>query len=214
MTDKSPKAFRTISEAGAELNLPPHVLRFWESKFPDLKPMKRAGGRRFYRPEDIDFLRGAKALLYDEGHSIKSVQKLLRDEGPETLVDLGQSIRVRAGADDDGDKSDVGETEETPAAPDFTTTQEDEPIEITDDDSPIETVVPFYRKQKSVEPLKPVVIEDEGATEDLESDYSEPEVAEMDAGRITTFDDSTRENLADAVERLENLKKRWGAYLK
>ena len=73
---KTTRAFRTISEAGDELGLQPHVLRFWESKFPQIKPIKRGGGRRFYRPEDIEFLRGVKILLHDEKHSIKDVQKL------------------------------------------------------------------------------------------------------------------------------------------
>ncbi len=75
---KSPKAFRTISEAARELDLPQHVLRFWETKFPQIKPMKRAGGRRFYRPEDVELLTRIKMLLHTEGYTIKGVQKLLR----------------------------------------------------------------------------------------------------------------------------------------
>ena len=71
MQAKTTRAFRTISEAGDELGLQPHVLRFWESKFPEIKPIKRGGGRRFYRPEDIEFLRGIKILLHDEKHPIK-----------------------------------------------------------------------------------------------------------------------------------------------
>jgi len=78
---KSPSAFRTISEAAAELDLPQHVLRFWESKFPQIKPMKRGGGRRYYRPEDITALRRIKDLLHVEGYTIKGAQKLLRDPG-------------------------------------------------------------------------------------------------------------------------------------
>jgi len=75
---KSPNAFRTISEAARELDLPQHVLRFWESKFPQIKPMKRAGGRRFYRREDLDLLQTIKYLLHDEGYTIKGVQKIMR----------------------------------------------------------------------------------------------------------------------------------------
>lgn len=78
---KSPKAFRTISEAAGELDLPQHVLRFWETKFPQIKPMKRAGGRRFYRPEDVELLTRIKTLLHTEGYTIKGVQKLLRQNG-------------------------------------------------------------------------------------------------------------------------------------
>ncbi len=75
---KSPNAFRTISEAASELNLPQHVLRFWEGKFPLIKPMKRAGGRRYYRRDDIELLNKIKTLLHDEGYTIKGVQKMLR----------------------------------------------------------------------------------------------------------------------------------------
>lgn len=81
---KSPKAFRTISEAARELDLPQHVLRFWETKFPQIKPMKRAGGRRFYRPEDVELLNRIKILLHTEGYTIKGVQKLLRQNGQGT----------------------------------------------------------------------------------------------------------------------------------
>ena len=85
MTEKSASAFRTISEVADELGLPQHVLRFWETKFPDIKPMKRGGGRRYYRPEDVDILRRIRSLLHDEGYTIKGAQKLLRDgEAPST----------------------------------------------------------------------------------------------------------------------------------
>ncbi len=78
---KSPEAFRTISEAASELGVPQHVLRFWETKFSFIRPMKRAGGRRFYRLQDIDVLRGVRTLLHDEGYTIKGVQKLHKDLG-------------------------------------------------------------------------------------------------------------------------------------
>jgi len=89
---KTTRAFRTISEAGDELDLQPHVLRFWESKFPQIKPIKRGGGRRFYRPEDIELLRGIKILLHNEKHPIKDVQKLIRVKGPARVMELGRSI--------------------------------------------------------------------------------------------------------------------------
>ncbi|MBI1198107.1 MAG: MerR family transcriptional regulator [Phenylobacterium sp.] len=86
---KGPDAFRTISEAADELHVPQHVLRFWETKFSFIKPMKRAGGRRFYRPSDIAVLRGVRRLLHDEGYTIKGVQKLHREQGIKHLVAAG-----------------------------------------------------------------------------------------------------------------------------
>jgi DNA-binding transcriptional MerR regulator len=78
---KGPEAFRTISEAATELGVPQHVLRFWESKFSFIRPMKRAGGRRFYRPQDIAVLAGVQRLLHQEGYTIKGVQRLHKEEG-------------------------------------------------------------------------------------------------------------------------------------
>ena len=86
---KGPEAFRTISEAADELHVPQHVLRFWETKFAFIRPMKRAGGRRFYRPSDIAVLRGVRRLLHDEGYTIKGVQRLHREEGLRRLVSAG-----------------------------------------------------------------------------------------------------------------------------
>ena len=79
--DKAPDAFRTISEVADEIDVPQHVLRFWESRFTQIKPMKRGGGRRYYRPDDVDLLRGVRHLLYGEGYTIRGVQRILRDEG-------------------------------------------------------------------------------------------------------------------------------------
>jgi DNA-binding transcriptional MerR regulator len=79
--EKSPSAFRTISEVAEELDVPQHVLRFWETKFPQVRPLKRGGGRRYYRPEDVDMLRRIRSLLYQEGYTIKGVQRLLREGG-------------------------------------------------------------------------------------------------------------------------------------
>jgi len=87
---KSPEAFRTISEVSSELDVPQHVLRFWESRFTQIKPTKRAGGRRYYRPEDVDLLRGIRSLLYSEGYTIKGVQKFLREKGVRFVADVGR----------------------------------------------------------------------------------------------------------------------------
>ena len=83
-------AFRTISEAAAEIGVPQHVLRFWETKFSFVRPMKRAGGRRFYRPQDIAVLRGVRTLLHDEGYTIKGVQRLHKEQGVRRLMAAGQ----------------------------------------------------------------------------------------------------------------------------
>lgn len=87
--DKSPDAFRTISEVADDLDLPQHVLRFWETRFPQIKPMKRGGGRRYYRPEDVDLLKGIRHLLYDHGYTIKGVQKLLKTNGNKFVISVG-----------------------------------------------------------------------------------------------------------------------------
>jgi DNA-binding transcriptional MerR regulator len=84
--DKGPEAFRTISEVAEDMDLPQHVLRFWETRFPQIKPLKRGGGRRYYRPDDVQLLRVIKELLYGEGYTIKGVQKLLREQGAAGLV--------------------------------------------------------------------------------------------------------------------------------
>jgi DNA-binding transcriptional MerR regulator len=87
---KSPEAFRTISEVSDDLDVPQHVLRFWESRFAQVRPVKRAGGRRYYRPEDVDLLRGIRALLYSDGYTIKGVQKILRDRGVRHVAEIGR----------------------------------------------------------------------------------------------------------------------------
>ena len=97
---KSPAAFRTISEVANELEVPQHVLRFWESKFSQVRPLKRGGGRRYYRPEDVELLRRIRALLYDDGYTIKGVQKLLRENGRRPVRGPGRPSQVRGPGDD------------------------------------------------------------------------------------------------------------------
>jgi DNA-binding transcriptional MerR regulator len=123
---KSPEAFRTISEVAVELDVPQHVLRFWETRFTQIKPIKRAGGRRFYRPEDLDLLRGIKSLLYFEGYTIKGVQKVLRDRGQRYVAEIGRgklagfsapaSVPTIEEMDDVADVDVVGETAATALA--------------------------------------------------------------------------------------------------
>ena len=85
--EKSPEAYRTIREVADSMDLPQHVLRFWETRFPQIRPLKRAGGRRYYRPDDIERLRLIKRLLYDEGYTIKGVQKLFKEQGVHALAE-------------------------------------------------------------------------------------------------------------------------------
>jgi DNA-binding transcriptional MerR regulator len=107
--DKAPEAFRTISEVADELEVPKHVLRFWEAKFIHLKPMKRGGGRRYYRPEDVALLRGIRVLLYNEGYTIRGVQKILKQHGPRYVMDYRR-------ASEDGND---GTLSRPPAIPDI-----------------------------------------------------------------------------------------------
>ncbi|WP_082540720.1 MerR family transcriptional regulator [Pseudolabrys sp. Root1462] len=100
MDNKAPDAFRTISEVADELDLPQHVLRFWESRFAEIKPMKRGGGRRFYRPDDIDLLRGIRHLLYGEGYTIRGVQRILREQGIDFVQSIWQEGAAPLPADD------------------------------------------------------------------------------------------------------------------
>ncbi len=93
---KSAAAFRTISEVAEDLDVPQHVLRFWETKFSQVRPLKRGGGRRYYRPEDVDLLRHIRDLLYTEGYTIKGVQRLLRESGGRAAEETGEGEGLTA----------------------------------------------------------------------------------------------------------------------
>jgi DNA-binding transcriptional MerR regulator len=121
--DKAPDAFRTISEVADDLKVPQHVLRFWESRFAQIKPMKRAGGRRYYRPDDVDLLRGIHHLLYGEGYTIRGVQRILKDQGVkfvEAVWQAGAEQPPHGPRDDefeselDGDDTGPGDAEPAP----------------------------------------------------------------------------------------------------
>ena len=92
--DKAPDAFRTISEVADDLDIPQHVLRFWETRFSQIKPMKRSGGRRYYRPDDVDLLRGIRRLLYGEGYTIRGVQRILKEHGIASVQRLADGSAV------------------------------------------------------------------------------------------------------------------------
>lgn len=108
--DKAAEAFRTISEVAQDLDVPQHVLRFWETRFNQIKPMKRGGGRRYYRPGDVDLLKGIRHLLYDKGYTIRGVQRILREHGNPHVIAIGRGEVV---ASDEYD--DTGEAAPAPA---------------------------------------------------------------------------------------------------
>ena len=111
--DKAPDAFRTISEVAQELDIPQHVLRFWETRFTQIKPMKRSGGRRYYRPDDVDQLKGIRRLLYGEGYTIRGVQRILKEHGVKSVQGLADSAAaVSFGAIEDAVGASLMEPEE------------------------------------------------------------------------------------------------------
>ena len=107
---KAPDAFRTISEAAEELDLPQHVLRFWETRFSQIKPLKRGGGRRYYRPDDVLLLKGIRHLLYDQGFTIKGVQRILKEESTGYVVEVGSAGSLEAMGMANGAASQATET--------------------------------------------------------------------------------------------------------
>jgi DNA-binding transcriptional MerR regulator len=117
--DKEPGAFRTISEVAEDLDLPQHVLRFWETRFSQIKPLKRGGGRRYYRPDDVDLLRGIRHLLYGEGYTIRGVQRILRDEGVRFVQTVWQTGAAPPPRPADQAPADQGPVGHLPADRDF-----------------------------------------------------------------------------------------------
>jgi len=115
--DKAPDAFRTISEVAQDLDIPQHVLRFWETRFSQIKPMKRSGGRRYYRPDDVDLLRGIRRLLYGEGYTIRGVQRILKEHGVKSVQGLADaSAAVSFGAIEDAIGHSLMESEPSESA--------------------------------------------------------------------------------------------------
>lgn len=128
MDTKSPDAFRTISEVSERLDTPTHVLRFWESRFPQVRPVKRAGGRRYYRPADVALLGGIKKLLHDDGMTIRSVQKMLRDQGIRYVADLG-AVALGEGSEDAQEDIAHAHAPQTPVAQQSPISHAPEPAE-------------------------------------------------------------------------------------
>lgn len=205
---KSDDAFRTISEVASELGLATHVLRFWESKFPQIKPLKRAGGRRYYRPDDVALLRRLQTLLHDEGYTIKGVQKLFREEGARKFIDEGSA-----------------ETQQVPSDP--TTTQpqaslfdsparvkpltpQDVQVDFDDDDTTTaENIVLDHTNDD------PLTIESPSVTyrPDLLPDAPEPEPIYMPGEEApqtvikSGLSDDKRQILEDVLAELQEMKK-------
>ncbi|MGX9392710.1 MerR family transcriptional regulator [Nitrobacteraceae bacterium UC4446_H13] len=147
--DKAPDAFRTISEVAEELEVPQHVLRFWETRFSQIKPMKRSGGRRYYRPDDVDLLRGIRRLLYGEGYTIRGVQRILKEHGIKSVQGLTEGTPAAFGPieraasaharDDDDDRAEALQDE---AEDDI-----DNDVEEIGDDEAFEEGIPPQRRE-------------------------------------------------------------------
>lgn len=235
MQSKTTRAFRTISEAGEELELQPHVLRFWESKFPQIKQMKRGGGRRFYRPEDIEFLRGIKILLHDEKHPIKDVQKLIRVKGAARVLELGRSVERAAKpkaiedtvlvperivkADDAAPKAAPKPVAPPPAAP----VVETMPTPAANNDTilrPIGTArpaapPPIKTPPPTAQPQPPVLDLVEPLVEDREPEYHEGMLDDVPTPpQSTGLSQEDRDELETALERLLKLRGRWDSFEK
>jgi DNA-binding transcriptional MerR regulator len=121
--DKSPDAFRTISEVGEDLDVPQHVLRFWETRFPQVKPLKRGGGRRYYRPDDVLLLKGIRRLLYGEGYTIKGVQRILKEQGPRQVIAISQGAAFAPGTGEGNAASAVAQPQGAVGVTQFRPTQ-------------------------------------------------------------------------------------------
>ena len=124
--DKAPDAFRTISEVADDLDVPQHVLRFWETRFTQIKPMKRSGGRRYYRPDDVKLLRGIRRLLYGEGYTIRGVQRILREHGIKSVQSLTDGSADHARALFDGPSFESDKNEHAPDLAELEAEDEDE----------------------------------------------------------------------------------------
>ena len=107
MSNKSPEAFRTISEVSKDLAIPQHVLRFWETKFIQIKPIKRGGGRRYYRPEDVEILKGIKNLLYNDGYTIRGVQKVIKENGTRKILLKSSKVQTKSFTESENQHNDL-----------------------------------------------------------------------------------------------------------
>ncbi len=133
--DKAPDAFRTISEVADDLDIPQHVLRFWETRFAQIKPMKRSGGRRYYRPDDVDLLKGIRRLLYGEGYTIRGVQRILKEHGIKSVQGLADgTAAVSFGAIEEAIGQSLAEEDKEEAGASASLNGEDEEYEGSEED--------------------------------------------------------------------------------
>ncbi len=222
--DKSPDAFRTISEVAEWLGVQTHVLRFWESKFSQVKPVKRAGGRRYYRPSDMQLLGGIKKLLHDDGMTIKGVQKLLREEGIGHVAGFSRALDSAAEAT----AADVGENVVR-----FTAKPEDEPTVVENaavpEDAPAEPELDFAPEPETAEqeatplpsfltqpmggtpepaPKKPLIVD--APDPPAEADIAASSSALTYAARLSKIDPETAKAISPLISRLAVLRDKLG----
>lgn len=191
--EKSPDAFRTISEVADDLDIPQHVLRFWETRFTQIKPMKRSGGRRYYRPDDVDLLRGIRRLLYGEGYTIRGVQRILKENGIKAVQRVADGMSGASfGAIEDEISRTLAEDDDDAATPrpDINADEDDE-----DGDAPL-IPAPMRGVAASADDAQDEVDE----TDDETDDESGP-IAGI-AGQMRSFETTTRLEslLADLLE--------------
>lgn len=196
--EKSPEAFRTISEVADWLGVPTHVLRFWESRFSQVKPVKRAGGRRYYRPSDMLLLGGIKRLLHDDGMTIRGVQKLLREEGVRHIAAFSQPLDSQYAMEDVTPQEAPGETEVPPSP-----MAEDVEPEPVDNVVPLETPSPMAAEAPA-EDVAGADLADQSALEPAPSEGSEIETPEAETGTAPADEEVGQpENTAPAVSEPE-----------
>ena len=167
--DKAPDAFRTISEVAEDLDLPQHVLRFWETRFSQIKPMKRSGGRRYYRPDDVDLLKGIRRLLYGEGYTIRGVQRILKEHGVKSVQGLADSAAaVSFGAIEDAIGASLMEPEDEAPIKGVTDTDDDdfqgdeeEGIDFRFSEIDDEEILTTFRKGAAAAPAGPSALDRE-----------------------------------------------------
>ena len=191
---KSADAFRTISEVSDEVGVPQHVLRFWETKFSQIKPLKRGGGRRYYRPEDIDLLNRIRAWLYDDGYTIKGVQKLLREGGSAASSDAGRAPAAADRAQAGGDRR----APAGPAAPERTRVAAEPPVLRRPEAAP--EGVAAGAGGSAAAPVAEAPRAADAAVDDPEPEAPEPAVADR-----VSFE---RASLASLIEGLEEVRDR------
>ena len=185
--DKAPDAFRTISEVADDLDIPQHVLRFWETRFVQIKPMKRSGGRRYYRPDDVDLLRGIRRLLYGEGYTIRGVQRILKEHGIKSVQGLvdGSSAAPSFAAIDEAALREPADTGENASGIDI-----DEDEEVTEAPATVrrapEVATPLPRVEPLVLPQAPAVaaVKAENGGAVRRPDVPKPDIPRLDVPRL------------------------------